>query len=238
MSASDAFIVGESWISEHYFTSDSTKESFHSRVLARRKDWDNASREGEETIRSCFSAHRRELLTEFSALSANGDGQTPEDLHTLYKDFLTIFGYQQANLSREASGPLITVASAGLENSPSLIIVEARPVSDVTELLAKDAETLLRPFIDDDEPEPVCSVARLLSREFVSDNAPKFALVLAGGTAMIAERTRWAEGRYLAIDLAVVCDRNEDRRGGEIDRALTCLSAESLAPDAQGSIWW
>ena len=28
------------------------------------------------------------------------------------------------------------------------------------------------------------------------------------------------------------------KSGGEIDRALTCVSAESLAPDAEGGIWW
>ena len=51
---------------------------------------------------------------------------------------------------------------------------------------------------------------------------------------MLAERERWAEGRYLAVDLQLVCERNDAKRGGEIDRALTCLSAESIAPDADG----
>ncbi|WP_043496462.1 hypothetical protein [Georgenia sp. SUBG003] len=35
-----------------------------------------------------------------------------------------------------------------------------------------------------------------------------------------------------------MCERNDDRRGGEVDKALTCLSAESVAPDAEGTIWW
>ena len=35
--ASDAIVVGEDWISEHYFTTDATKESFKARVLARRR---------------------------------------------------------------------------------------------------------------------------------------------------------------------------------------------------------
>jgi hypothetical protein len=33
-------------------------------------------------------------------------------------------------------------------------------------------------------------------------------------------------------------ERNDAKRGGEIDRALACVSAESLAPDAEGNIWW
>ena len=60
-------------------------------------------------------------------------------------------------------------------------------------------------------------------------------LILAGRWAVLAEQERWAEGRYLAVDLQLVCERNDTRRGGEIDRALTCLSAESIAPDADGN---
>ena len=39
MATSDALIVGEDWISEHYFTTDATKESFQAKVLERRKQW-------------------------------------------------------------------------------------------------------------------------------------------------------------------------------------------------------
>ena len=62
--------------------------------------------------------------------------------------------------------------------------------------------------------------------------------MLAGRWLLVAERARWAEGRYLAVDLQLVCERNDAKNGGEIDRALTCVSAESLAPDAEGGIWW
>ena len=34
--ASDAFVVGEDWISEHYFNTESTKQSFHARLLSLR----------------------------------------------------------------------------------------------------------------------------------------------------------------------------------------------------------
>ncbi len=81
-------------------------------------------------------------------------------------------------------------------------------------------------------------MARLLSRLFVADDGPSFALVLAGRWLLVAEQARWAEGRYLAVDLQLVCERNEVKVGGEIDRALTCLAADSLAPNADGDIWW
>ena len=81
-------------------------------------------------------------------------------------------------------------------------------------------------------------MARLLSALFVADDGPEFALVLAGRWLLVTERARWAEGRSLAVNLQLVCDRNDTKSGGEIDRALTCVSAESLAPDAEGGIWW
>ena len=37
MAASDALIVGEDWISEHYFTTDAKSESFQAKVTERRK---------------------------------------------------------------------------------------------------------------------------------------------------------------------------------------------------------
>ncbi|MFT0846889.1 class I SAM-dependent DNA methyltransferase [Actinomycetaceae bacterium L2_0104] len=238
MSASDAFIVGESWISEHYFASDSKKESFHAQVLARRKEWDAAAKSGEETVRSRFVAARRELLAGFTVLAENGNGSSTAKQGALYDRLLNLLGFHQAHFDRHVNGPLTTVAAVGLEDSPALIILNAKPVSDVTVLLSKHENSLSEPYFDDDEADPITSVARLLSAQFVSEEAPKFALVLAGGLAMIAEKNRWAEGRYLAIDLALVCDRNDERRGGEIDRALTCICAESLAPDAQGMVWW
>lgn len=40
MPSSDALIVVEDWISEHFFTTDARKESFQKLVLDRRKQWD------------------------------------------------------------------------------------------------------------------------------------------------------------------------------------------------------
>ncbi|WP_217995581.1 DNA methyltransferase [Sanguibacter suarezii] len=78
----------------------------------------------------------------------------------------------------------------------------------------------------------------MLSAFFVRDDGPDFALVLAGRWMLITDKERWPEGRYLAVDLQLVAERNDTKRGGELDRALTCVDAESLAPDADGVIWW
>src|SRR5699024_1668119 len=99
-------------------------------------------------------------------------------------------------------------------------------------------DTLLEPYFEAEGDDPITSVARLLSQLFTSDDAPSFALVLAGGLALVSDEKRWAEGRYLAVDIQLVLDRNETKRGGALDRALCCISADALAPDADGTIWW
>lgn len=242
MAVSDAIVVGEDWISEHYFATDG-KQSFQARVLDRRKEWDAETAEGRATTRSRFTESRGELLSVFASFGEEG-GRSPE-LPALYERLRRVLGFGGAGLVAERSGPVLRVHATGLEGAAPLAIVEAVAVKDVESLLAKgDAHkpspadrTLLVPY-DVDESTQVHSVARLLSYLFVSDDAPDFALVLAGGTALVAEKARWAEGRYLAVDLQLVAERADARRGGEIDRALTCLAAQSLAPDAEGHVWW
>ncbi|MFD6164211.1 class I SAM-dependent DNA methyltransferase [Oerskovia sp. NPDC060287] len=242
MAVSDAIVVGEDWISEHYFATEG-KQSFHARVLDRRKAWDTEKAEGNGTVRSRFTDARRELLSTFAGFGE--EGGRSDDLPALYERLREILGFTGMGLTAQHSGPVVRIGATGLTADPPLAIIEAVAVKDAEVLLAKgDAlhpreadRTLLTPYEVDDKTQ-IVSVARLLSHLFVAADAPDFALVLAGGTALVAEKERWAEGRYLAVDLQLVCERAEDKRGGEIDRALTCLSAESLAPDAEGNLWW
>ena len=61
-------------------------------------------------------------------------------------------------------------------------------------------------------------------------------MVFWGRWLLLTERDRWAEGRYLATDLLLACERNDTKRGGEIDRVLAIFGLESLLPDASESI--
>lgn len=242
--ASDAIVVGEEWISEHYFTTDATKESFKARVLVRRAEWDALKEQG--TPRTRFSTARTSLLNRFATLDGS-DESHHTDIRALNADLRALLGYDAIGLSRHTHGPVTFVQASGLEHTPGLAIVDALPAETIEELLAKDADNLVEPFVPGDpsdhadasDKDAVRSVARLLSLLFVhEDYKPAFVLVLAGPHVLVAERERWPEGRYLAVDLQLVAERNDDKRGGEVDRALTCLAADSLAPDAQGDIWW
>jgi hypothetical protein len=246
MAGSDAITVGNDWISEHYFTTDATTQSFQAKVSARRKAWDTERDTAvpTDTIRTRFGESRSWLLDTLAGLAANGTDDNPiladpgGVVPELSRRLKEVLGYTAAiGLKTETIGPVTWVTAPGMTAGAPLILLDARPVTAVEALLAKDADTLAEPHVLGDGTE-VRSAARALSALFVADDAPDYALVLAGRFLLVAERARWAEGRYLAVDLQLVCERNDDRRGGEVDRALACVGAESLAPDADGAIWW
>ncbi|WP_341514010.1 class I SAM-dependent DNA methyltransferase [Rhodococcus qingshengii] len=244
-STSDALIVGEDFVSEHYFTTDATSQSFNARVIDRRKQWESEKTDGQPTARSRFTAQRGDLTRDFLGLGEAADEQT---LSELYSNLRSILGYEGVRWeivriggTDTESGPALAVRTRGLTGPAPLVIVEGRAELSVEQLIAKDEKTLRTVFRTGDEDVPgedLASVAQLLSHLSTAEDGPQFILVLAGSQALITERSRWLEGRYLAVDLQLICERNDDKRGGETDRALTCLAADSLAPDAEGNIWW
>jgi hypothetical protein len=258
MASSDALRVVEDWISEHYFTSDAPNETFHKRVLERRKAWDASD---EPTSKSRITSTRRDLLAAMSALYpdatsgealanngkvTNGDEQialVDDDLRgkaaDLYEDLRKALGYETGEFHHEGDSPVRRYSAHGLSEYP-LAIVDAVPVQTLEDLFIKGAPTLLSVWTPDDESDPLASVSKTLSQLFTprDGNPAEFALVMAGRWLVVAEASRWAQGRYLGVDLQTVLDRNETKRAGELDTAITCTDAESLAPDQDGQIWW
>ncbi|TFC50333.1 MULTISPECIES: DNA methyltransferase [unclassified Cryobacterium] len=233
----EAIIIGEGWLSDHFFTTDAKSQSFQARALARRKEWDEQDAEGTPSTRARFTAMRAQLETRLAALVPGDEDLAIRD--EIYGPLRTVLGFTGGGYHLDQNGPLLRVTQPGLVDGSPFVIIEASPVDTLEDLLARDSDTLLVPFeIDDNDKHAISSVARLLSTIFVEDDGPIFALVLAGKWLLVAERERWAEGRYLAVDLQLAVARNDAKKGGEIDRALTCVSAESLAPNAEGDIWW
>jgi len=244
VSTSDAILVGEGWISEHYFTTDATTQSFQAKVVERRKTWDAEEKEDRPTPRSRFTRARQELVADLATLGeavSNPDGrvidvaETTKRVHTRLIDILELGRH---GLHHEQSGPVVRVSAPGITAQAPLAVVLAEPAAAVEDVLAKDGDTLPEPVqLTGDGPD-LTSAARLVSALFVAEDAPALVLVLAGRWVVLAEQERWAEGRYLAVDVQAVAERNDTKRAGEIDKALTCLSAGSIAPDADGTLWW
>ena len=229
----DSIVIGEDWISEHYFTTDSVKESFQGKVIELRKQWDAEAKENRSTFRHDFLSACGELQVLLASLA-----ETPTNApaaHALTRRALGYGGDLIAFRSQRA-GAELEVPYSALPNTTSVVFIQAEPVENIEDLLDTETGRLIEQASEDGKPLP--SVSKTVSALFRADEPPAFVVVQAGQWILITEQERWAEGRYLAIDLLVVTERRHDARGGEIDRVAAILGSHALLPDADGNIWW
>lgn len=233
MPSYDSIVVGEDWISEHYFTTDSTRESFQGKVIELRRQWDAEVSEGRDTVRRQLLGAAGELQTALSGLAENPDSAAAA--HALVR---TTLGYPQelVEYTGERAGTELRLPHAQFAGVSSTLFLQAAPVESIDDLL--DPLTGLLLDAGEEDHKPIVSVSKAISAAFRADEPPTFVVVQAGQWALLAEAERWAEGRYLAVDLLVVSERRDDKRGGELDRAAAILGRQALLPDADGNIWW
>ncbi|MFD3707115.1 Eco57I restriction-modification methylase domain-containing protein [Nocardia sp. NPDC058658] len=231
MASFDSIVVGEDWISEHYFTTDSVKESFHGKVMELRKAWDAEAKEGRKTVRSSLLSAAGELHTMLGALAEN-----PESALKSSAAVRAAFGFdgELTPFTAERAGSELVIPDAALAETPNVLFLQAKPVESIEDFLGTGE--LITPAIEDNKS--LESASKAVSAAFRSDTPPAFVVVQAGRWLVLAEAERWAEGRYLALDLLVVAERRHDARGGEIDRAAAIFGHQALKPDADGNIWW
>lgn len=229
---------------------------------------EEAAEDGTVTPLSAWSAGRAALQKQLLALpqlaTSPVEGQSaatlaalrrPEDLASVeafYRALLSHLGYRTLTPAGTATGlgSEFYVRSDAAPFAPPLLVVFAAPVDDRDDLLAKDDATLLTPtLLDESGASEHTSVSRLLSARFYGDTAaeapsgsaspaPGFALVLAGHHMLLTEQERWAEGRFIDIDLGLLLDRGDPKRGGAVERALACMSHPAIAPGPDGTTWF
>lgn len=233
MPSYDSIVVGEDWISEHYFTTDSTRESFQGKVIELRKQWDAETAEGRDTVRRRLQGAAGELQTVLSILDEN-----PDNAAAAHQLIRTALGFPEplTDYIGERAGTELRLPQARLAGVTSTLYLQAVPVTTVDDLL--DPETGLLLDAGNEDNKSIVSVSKAVSAAFRADEPPAFVVVQAGQWVLLAEAQRWAEGRYLAVDLLVVTERREEKRGGELDRAAAILGRQALVPDADGNIWW
>jgi len=229
----DSIVVGDDWISEHYFTTDSVKESFQGKVIELRKRWDAEAAEGRDTVRRHLLGAVGELHASLSALAEHPDGAAAA--HALIRRALGFPG-ELVDYTGERAGTELRLPAAKLAGIVDTLFLQAVPVDSIDDLLDPQTGRLLVPGLEDNKP--ITAVSKAVSVAFRADEPPAFVVVQAGQWLLLAEAERWAEGRYLAADLLVVAERRDDKRGGEIDRVAAMLGRQALVPDADGNIWW
>ncbi len=233
MASFDSIVIGEDWISEHYFTTDSAKESFHGKVLELRKLWDAEKKDGRTTVRDSLLAAAGDLQTVLAGLAEDPDAAPAA--HALTR---TAFGYpaELSTFTAERAGAELEVPDAQCDGVTSVLFLQAVPVTSIEDLLDPDTGLLITPAME--EGKPLTSVSKAVSAAFRCDTPPEFVVVQAGQWLLLAEAQRWAEGRYLAVDLLVVAERRHEAKGGEIDRVAAMFGSQALRPDADGNLWW
>lgn len=234
MTIYDSIVVEGDFISEHYLG-----EEFGTRVKALRKDWVEREQTEQTTPREGLSA----LSTGFVAeLTLYRETPTAERLAALHKEIrvaLQLERQQPEAFTSWRGHEQISVPATVFRDSSKvhLLVLEARDARTVEDVLdAESSGQLLSPLMVGDVPE--ASTAKALSTLFLADSEqdqPALILVLAGGWLLLAERERWPEGRWLAVDLATVAERKDATAVGEVETVATLVSADALLPSADGT---
>jgi hypothetical protein len=233
MPSFDSIVVGEDWISEHFFTTDSTKESFQADVIKLRKFWDEQAKEGHPTTLTRFSEVRGRLQILLAGLAEDPAG-APE-AYALLRNALGFKGTTAA-VTFERSGTDMVVPGVWKTDDSAVLFLEAAP-ADAAEDVLSAVKPLGRVLVDGKET-PSLTVAKAVSEIYLAERAPKYVVIMAGRWLVLTEQERWAEGRYLAADALLVADRNDTKKHGETDRLLAIFGRDSLMPSPDGTIWW
>lgn len=233
MPSFDSIVVGEDWISEHFFTTDSTKESFQAEVIKLRKSWDEQAKEGHATTLSRFSEVRGRLQILLAGLA-----EDPAGAREAYALLRTALGFKgtTAAVTFERSGTETLVPGVWKTENADVVFLEAG-AADAAEDVLSSVKPLGCVLVDGKEM-PSLTIAKVVSEIYLAERSPKYVVVMAGRWLVLTEQERWAEGRYLAADALLVADRNDTRKHSETDRFLAILGRDSLMPTPDGSIWW
>lgn len=239
----DSIVDVEDWISEHFLTTEAKGASFGAEVTALVKTWKSEADAGHQTPLTRFTAHRTELVRLLSEIPAADGGTLAERIdaaRTGHELLRQILGYV---VPRDASDRAPLVFSRGnseltLEawRRDDVVLLESTPAESVEDVFAPESRPLGAVTFDDKPySEPT---GKLLSELYVSEEAPRFVVVMAGPWIAVTERERWPEGRWLAVNMLLVAERNNTKSGQEVHRALAMTAAENFTRRADETIWW
>ncbi|MCS4490322.1 class I SAM-dependent DNA methyltransferase [Corynebacterium sp. ES2775-CONJ] len=231
MAAFDSIINVEEWISDHYFVSDE-KQSFGKRVADRHKEWkreaDISAQHSSPWTR--FHSAREELQLALATVE-RGNHDKVRDLNS---SIARALGYPHlAEVEVEHAGETTRFPGC-VAHEGGYAVIASEPVHDIYGL----AEASPAGAVTVSDKDVKVSTHKLVGQVFLSDSAPEFIVILAGGFVFLAERDTWALGRFVGIDLALAIERNDARAKGEMQRIAVIMSRENIERAADGITWW
>jgi hypothetical protein len=115
-----------------------------------------------------------------------------------------------------------------------LVALDAGLADDVDDLFDSSLDAgvqLFDPLTKVGEKRLVRCPADAVGDVFATDDPPRWVMVVAGRIVLLAERAKWAEGRFLAVDLDAALERNDIRKAGEIETIAALFSTDVVVPD-------
>lgn len=222
-----------------------------------RSEWERAEGKGQPTARTGLRSLSREFFAAKADAVEAGRSARPAAVKRLNDLVLTALGFtpERATLELPRSGgtdTLVAPVAAAVESPTGLLLVaiDAGLAENVDELFDtsdssdddhKPAGLLLDPLTIESAKQKIGTAADAPGAFFSLDDPPRFVLVLAGANVLLAERSKWAEGRFLAIDLDAALGRGDTKAKGEMETIAALFSADALIPghldsdDAEGA---
>ena len=212
-----------------------------------RRTWDQQEKGHQDTARSRLKALSKAFFAARADVTeASSDAYARRATELLNGHVLRALGLevdrQVLTLSHTTTDELQVPVAGTVETGSGLHLValDAGLADDVDDLFATGADEqgrLLDPVHQVGEKLNVLDPADAVSALFALDDPPRWVLVVAGRIVLLAERARWAEGRFLAVDLDTALERNDTSAKGEIETIAALFSTDTLVPhDGQAVI--
>ncbi len=233
----DSIVNVNDFLSDHWLS-----EGFPSKLRTLNEDWKQRAEHGKQTPLKALASASGDYLTARAALpgpKADGFTTALSDLHGM---LLRAAGYTPDPTvvhttlgDSETRLPLLLRVQT--PTGEALHVIQAQPVLAIDDLFADDSR-LLHPVeveLTATKTQRITDVAEGLQTLFLTDAAPRYAMVMAGSWIVLTDRERWAEGRYLAFDIDTAMSRRDDKVTGELAWHAGLWSADVVLPDDDGT---
>jgi len=225
-----------------YFSAHWLAEAFPGKLVALTKVWKSRSESGKSSPLQGLSSIAAAYLTGLAELPMATGATYADELTDLHLTLLTAMGIpgRPVELNTAQADTSITVpllARVQLPAGDALHVLQAGPAGELDDLFG-DESAMVRPLLvhhSETKTERVHGVRDVVQQLFLTDDAPRYLLVVAGGWAVLTDVERWAEGRYLGFDVSTALDRRDTKPTGELAWHAGLWSADVLLPADDGS---
>ncbi|MEU9242969.1 hypothetical protein [Streptomyces sp. NPDC048385] len=247
----DSFTNRGEYLSAHYFAEQlgtDLKKGLFATWTMREGDDNDPRKTAREQVRTLRSAYHTPEVRGYFAETTQRDADDESRLHTYdnpewtkrlaswHQDVLKALGY-------DATPGELTVHRAGRAHTLP-VAYHGHGIIAIDCGWAADNDAALDP----DGPGRLLSPQRVSSSEtyetgtalaswlFQSELGkpggphPRFILLLHGGVLLLADRSAWNEGRYLAVNLDAALERNDRTQQGELATIAALFSLDMLRP--------